>query len=143
MKKKLAVGAAIGVALLVLAHMHVVAQRYYPVVKIAMPDGLLYTALQDEIDERPACNQANERFLVPVKTACKDCRVLAARCERVSAGDAKPALLEDDSAYVVVAPGMRLGISGPEEAARANCDFLANDMLSRGYRNAACLAPRS
>ena len=140
--KKIGLCAALGAALAVLAHMHVVSQRYYPVVQVAMPDGLTFTALQDELDERPACNEANERFLLPVKTACKDCRVIAARCERVPTRDEESAFREHESGYVVIAPGMRLGIRGPEDAARANCDFLASDMLSRGYRDAACLPPR-
>ena len=51
----------------VLAHLHVVAQTYHPVVRLAAPDGLTYTALQDPTSERQACGEANERFIVPLR----------------------------------------------------------------------------
>ena len=65
-----------------LAHLHVVSQTYHPVVQLASPDGLVYTAVQDSKHERQECGAANDRFLAPVKQQCKDCRVVLARCER-------------------------------------------------------------
>src|SRR5918996_4831790 len=83
---KTARNAAIAVALigvsLWLAHMHVESQTYHPVVRLASPDGLVYTAVQDATHERQACGAANDRFLRPVKQGCKACEVVVARCER-------------------------------------------------------------
>src|SRR5207253_2436134 len=80
--------AAIALAMIaaggVLAYMHVASQVYYPVVRIASPDGVSYTALMDPTDDRRDCGAANERFLGPVKDQCKECKVVFARCERKS-----------------------------------------------------------
>jgi len=139
--KKLAIAAALAITAVALGHMHVVAQRYYPVVKVASPEGLTFIAVQDMTQQRRACGAANDRFLEPVKARCKDCRVIAARCERVVRGDEERALLEGRPlpGYLVVAPGLRLSISGPEGSAKANCEFIAGDMVKRGVHSAACV----
>ena len=58
-----------------LAHLHVASQTYYPVVRLTSPDGLVYTTVQDEVQERRACGAANDRFLKPIKdrTAGRAC----------------------------------------------------------------------
>jgi hypothetical protein len=142
--KKLAIAAVLGVAVAVLAHMHVAAQRYYPIVKVASPEGLTFIAVQDMRPQREACGEANRRFLEPVKARCKDCKVIAARCERAIDGEEERALLEGKQppGYLVVAPGLRLSISGPDGSARANCEYIARDMVRRGVVGAVCLPPR-
>ena len=69
--------------------------------------------------------------------------MVAARCERVVDGDEERALLEGKPlpGYLVVAPGLRLAIRGPEQSARANCEYIAGDMARRGVRGAACVPP--
>lgn len=143
--KKIIIAAVLVVAGTVLAHMHVVSQRYYPMVKIAAPEGLTYIAVQDATTERQACGNANDRFLVPIKASCKECKVVAARCERVVEGDEEIQLLEGkpNPNYLVVAPGLRLAISGPGASAKRDCDFIAKDMVSRGMTSAACVYPKA
>ena len=140
---KIAIAAVLCVAAAVLAHMHVISQRYYPIVKVEAPDGVVFVALQDMTQERRACGDANSRFLQPVKARCQDCKVIAARCERVVDGVEERALLEGRPlpGYLVVAPGLRLSITGPDRSARANCEYIAGDMLKRGVRSAACISP--
>jgi UDP-GlcNAc:undecaprenyl-phosphate GlcNAc-1-phosphate transferase len=65
-----------------LAHLHVATQSYIPVISVATPDGLIYTASFDPRAERRACADANKRFLEPVKVQCPGCEVVFARCER-------------------------------------------------------------
>lgn len=141
--KKIAIAAVLGIAGAVLAHMHVVSQRYYPMVKVTSPDGVTFIAVQDMTQERQACGEANSRFLEPVKARCKDCKVVAARCERVVDGDEERALLEGrpTPGYLVIGPGLRLAITGPAASARANCEYIAADMLKRGLRGAVCIPP--
>jgi hypothetical protein len=127
-----------------LAHLHVASQTYYPVVRLTSPDGLGYTTVQDEVQERRACGAANDRFLKPIKELCKTCQVVFARCERKLEGlEAALAGGAAVSHYTVFAPGLRIAIDGPVEAAKASCDFIAGDMVKRGQRSAACLYPRN
>jgi hypothetical protein len=126
-----------------LAHLHVASQTYYPVVRLASPDGLTYTTVQDEVQERRACGAANDRYLKPIKELCKTCQVVFARCERKLEG--LEAALAGNAAvphYTVFAPGLRIAVEGPVEAAKASCDFIAGDMVKRGLRSAACLYPK-
>jgi hypothetical protein len=126
-----------------LAHLHVASQTYHPVVRLASPDGLVYTTVQDEVHERRACGAANDRFLKPIKDLCKQCQVVFARCERKLEG--LEAALANGAAvphYQVFGPGLRIAIAGPAELAKPTCEFIAGDMVKRGLRSAACVYPR-
>ena len=126
-----------------LAHLHVASQTYRPIVRLASPDGLTYTTVQDEVSERRACGAANDRFLGPIKELCKQCQVVFARCERRLEG-LEAALAEGAAVphYQVYAPGLRIAIAGPSAAAKASCEYIAADMVKRGQRSAACVDPR-
>ena len=128
----------------VLAHLHVVAQTYHPVVRLAAPDGLVYTALQDPTSERQACGEANERFIVPLRQHCKDCKVMVARCERELDG-LERALYDGAPLPVhrVLSPGLRMAIAGPQGAAKSTCAFLASTLVKYGFPSAACVDPQA
>lgn len=128
----------------VLAHMHVVSQTYHPVTRVASPDGLVFTAVQNPTQERRKCGEANERFLGPIKQQCSQCKVVLARCER----ELEPfevLVFEGKAAtnYQVSAPGMRMAIAGPPELAKVGCEMIAGALLKGGHRSAVCLAPRA
>jgi hypothetical protein len=125
-----------------LAHMHVAAQIYHPVVQISSPDGLIFTALQDETTERRRCGELNDRFIKPVRGRCKECRVVYARCDRQLSGvEAALATGRPLPYYLVLSPGLRLAITGPGAPARQTCDFIASDLLKHEYRTAICVYP--
>ena len=125
-----------------LAHLHVVSQSYFPVVRLASPDGLVYTAVQDATHERQACGAANDRFLAPLRETCKDCKIVLARCEReldgmeLALSEHRPVPLP-----VVSGPGVRMSISGPGAPAEASCEHIATQMVRNGLRSAACVRP--
>ncbi len=125
-----------------LAHLHVVSQSYYPVVRLASPDGLVYTAVQDAKHERQACGAANDRFLAPLRETCKDCKIVLARCERELEG-LERALSEHRAVPrpVVSGPGVRMSIAGPVAPAKASCEQIATQMVRNGLRAAACVRP--
>jgi hypothetical protein len=128
----------------IVAHLHVESQIYHPVVQFSSPEGLSFTAVLKETRDRTACGDANERFLRPIKERCKQCRVVLARCERNLEGLERD--LMDGAAlaqHVIVGPGLRMAISGPAQAAKWSCDYLAADMVGRGLRRAACIPPRA
>jgi hypothetical protein len=125
-----------------LAHLHVESQTYHPVVQLASPEGLSFTAVLKETRDRAACGAANEKFLRPLKEQCKNCRVVMARCERNLEGLERA--LQDGAAtsyHVVVGPGLRMAISGPPQIAKWSCDYIAAEMTGKGIRRAACLPP--
>ena len=125
-----------------LAHLHVVSQSYFPVVRLASPDGLVYTAVQEAKHERQACGAANDRFLAPLRETCKDCKIVLARCERELEG-MELALSEHRAVPlpVVSGPGVRMAISGPGAPAKASCEQIATQMVRNGLRSAACVRP--
>jgi len=123
----------------VLAHLHVVAQRYYPVVRIESPEGLVFTAVHEATSERSLCAATNDRFLTPFKSMCSDCRVIAARCERELQG--MEAALNDGTSipyHRIFAPGLQVAIAGPAEEAGRSCDLIARGGFGQGVR---CVPP--
>jgi hypothetical protein len=125
-----------------LAHLHVTAQTYHPVVRMTSSDGLAYTVLLDPTAQRLACGEANRRFIQPVTAACKECEVVFARCERRLEG-LELALRRQDPIphYIVTSPGVRIAVIGPAPDARSRCDSIAGDVLRRGVRRALCVHP--
>jgi hypothetical protein len=131
----------LGAATVLIGHVHAVSQRYYPVVKVAAPDGVTFLALLAETSERPACSEANRRFLAPLKASCAQCEIVFARCEREL--DGVELALEADGPLpypVVRAAGLRLAIGGNAEAAQAACGFIALDVQRRRLGAASCEA---
>ena len=140
--KQVIIAALLIAAGAVLAHMHVVAQTYYPVVHVTTPEGLKYTAVFDRTDERRACGAKNDRFVAPFKAMCNECQVVLARCERELDG-LELALSEGKEVpyHRVFAPGLRVAISGPEAMAKLGCDTIARGLNERGMRSVACVHP--
>ncbi len=123
----------------VLAHLHVTAQSYYPVVRVSSPDGLVFTAVHEAMSERGECAAANERFLAPLKAMCSECRVVAARCER-ELPELEAALSDGKSIphHRIFAPGVQVAIVGPEQAASLSCTQIARSGGAQGLR---CVPP--
>jgi len=108
---------------------------YYPVARIASPEGLVYTAFSDLVRGREACAAANQRFLEPFRSDCPGCTVLSERCESREEG---MRLRVAESGPVVVSPGVALALSGPRELARATCELIARDLAKRGVERSRC-----
>ena len=140
--KQAIIAAALIAAGAFLAHLHVVAQTYYPVVHVTTPEGLEYTAVFDRTDERRACGAKNDRFIAPFKSMCKECQVVLARCERELDG-LELALTEgkDIPYHRIFAPGLRVAISGPAAMAKLGCDTIASGLAAQGLRSVACVYP--
>jgi len=120
------------------ANLHVGRQSYPPVIRVASPDVLIYTALFEPRPDWQACAEASRRFLDPVKERCVACEVVFARCERVS--DDLEAT-RDPREQWVAGPGMSITISGPDAAARRSCHLIALDVMRRGAGAASCMHP--
>lgn len=139
----IAVAVALVAAAVVLAQMYVAAQVYYPVVRLASADGLFVTAMHDQTSERRQCGEMNQRFVAPIRAYCKDCRVVYARCERQLEGEQEALYAGRSQLDLVLSPGLRMAISGPGRTARELCDFVAADLVKRGYRSAICIHPKA
>jgi hypothetical protein len=138
--KKLLIAAVLVGAASVLAYLHGNAQTYHPVVKIAAPDGVVYTAVLDATHDRPACGERSKRFLEPMRERCPACEVMLARCERELEG--MELAMELDlpiPLYVVTMAGARIAIAAEESIARLTCDYIAK----LGGQSAACIVPKT
>lgn len=126
----------------IVAHYHVANQSYYPVSKLTSAEGFSFVMVQDRAARREDCGKANDRFLEPIKVRCKMCDVVYARCERELNG-LEFALLSGDAVpmHVVVAPGMRMGMEGPRERVRKECERLAEILVQAGHKAASCVFP--
>jgi len=126
----------------VLARYHVANQHYFPVTKLASSDGYTFHMVQDRTDAREDCGKANDRFLAPLKTACSQCEVVYARCERELHGLELSLLMGDAvPAHVVIAPGVRLAMEGPAATLRRECEQMATELVKAGAHSAACVFP--
>ena len=126
----------------VLARYHVANQHYFPVSKLVSSDGYTFLLVQDRTAARDACGKANDRFLAPIKAACRQCTVAYARCERELHGLELSLLMGDAvPVHVVVAPGARLAMQGPPATLRRECEQMATQLVSAGARSAACVFP--
>jgi len=138
---KIGIGVALACAASFVAHMHVVAQTYYPTLRVQSPEGLTDVLVQDERSERRDCGAANDRFLERIKQGCKDCKILAARCSRTLEDPIEREVYERSEVKyaVVVAPGLRMAVLGPQPLADTSCMQIAAEAHRQGAKPAACL----
>jgi hypothetical protein len=128
----------------VFAHYRVATLTYYPTAKVELPGGFSFSVVQALQPDRAACGDANDRFLAPLAKTCKGCRVVYARCRREI--DGTDLLLMTETApsfYIVIAPGLRMRISGPSDQLSAVCESIAAQLVRTGRANATCLHPRN
>ena len=71
--------------------------------------------------------------------ACKDCKVVIARCERELHGFELDVHQGRVRYPVVKGPGVRMAIEGPQ--ALPACEQIATAMVRNGVRSAACVKP--
>lgn len=114
---------------------HVYGAAYYPVVRVATPEGLTFTAFSAQTRGRAECAAANERFLEPIRKDCPTCEVLSSACEGTSEGRRLRNALEDP---VVLSGGLSVAVAGPSALAVATCKHLASDLQKRGIAGSRC-----
>ena len=136
---KVGIGLALALAASFVAHMHVVAQTYYPTVRVEAPEGLTYVVVQDERAERRDCGAANERFLERIKQGCKDCKILVARCTRTLEEALERDVYQTMKYATVIAPGIRMAVVGPQPLANTNCMLIAEAAKKQGVSPATCV----
>ena len=127
----------------VFAHYWVATLTYYPTAKVALPGGFSFSVVQQSQPDRAACGEANERFLAPLASACKGCKVVYARCQRTIDGTDLLLMTESSpSFYTVIAPGLRMRMHGPADQLGAVCDGIAPQLVRSGRAKATCVPPR-
>jgi len=136
---KVGIGITLAAVASFVAHMHVVAQTYYPTVRVEAPEGLTYVLVQDERSERRECGAANERFLERIKHGCKDCKILVARCTRTLEEALERDVYQTMKYATVIAPGMRMAVVGPQPLANTSCMMIAEAAKKQGVTPATCI----
>lgn len=125
------------------AYVYDATRDYYPVVRIAAPQGLTFTALLDARSGLKACEAANAELIEPVARECKECRLVFAQCEDK---DGALELTRDvrDAArqYWVVSEGLRIAVAGADARAKASCEAVAAQLVDQGMRS-RCIHPRT
>ena len=138
------VGLLLVVAVSVIADLYVQSQVYYPVVHMTFPDGLSVSAVMTETGERRACGVTNDEFLAPFRHLCKECRIVAARCERELEGVDLALLRGEPLPYpTLTARDARVVFMGPAEVARMSCNVAAAAMAQKGFKYASCIPPQN
>ena len=117
-------------------------RTYIPVVRLRTTEGFFITAVQSRARDPRKCDEANERFLGPIRSRCPDCVVESVGCDgrlhgfeqALASGAAVPL-------YTVSARGIRLALVGPPGGAKASCEEIAGQMVVSGLPTAACVFP--
>src|SRR3954468_24446845 len=129
----------VGVSSLI-AHLYVQSQVYYPVIHVALPEGVSVAAVLAETKERKACGAANDRFLSPIKQQCKECKVISARCERELDGLDLALRQGDPIPYpMVIAKEARVAFMGPADLAKIGCGAGGATVGTKGFKAATCV----
>lgn len=143
MKQTIAAVLLMGTATLV-AHLYAGGRSYYPVVRVLSPEGLTFIAVHEPTAARADCGVVNERFLAPFKAMCRECQVIAARCERELQGT-EAALIDGHpmAHHRVLGPGLFVAIAGPHETAGFGCRDIVRQAASEGIDSVACVPPHA
>lgn len=124
----------------VIAHLYVQTQVYYPVVHMSFPEGLSIAAVLAETHERKACGETNNKFLMSFRQQCKECKIVAARCERELEGLDLALWQRAPLPYpTVAASDARVAFLGPADLAKITCAAAAASMIAKGFKSAVCI----
>jgi len=96
---------------------------YFPVARIAAPEGVTLSFLQDQAPSETDCQAANQRATAAMLANCKECSLAEARCV-----DTRPKELGQTAAGaqdMIAAKGLQILITAPPPAAHALCQSLA------------------
>lgn len=96
---------------------------YFPVARIAAPEGVALSFLQDQAQTEVDCQAANKRVTAVMLASCKECSLAEARCV-----DTRPKELGQTVAGpqdMIAAKGLQILITAPPVAAHALCQSLA------------------
>ena len=118
-------------------------RTYIPVVRLRTGNGFFVTAVQARTHERRQCDEANDRFLDPIRRGCPSCVVESVDCGNRLHGFEKA--LESGAAvplYTVAARGIRLALVGPPGGAKSSCEAIAVQMALGGVPAPACVFPQ-
>ena len=117
-------------------------QTYIPVVRLRTSDGFFITAVQDRTHDRRRCDEANERFLGPIRRGCPTCVVESTDCgERLHGFEKALASGAAVPLYTVAARGFRLALVGPPGGAKSSCEAIAVQVVRSGVPAASCVFP--
>ncbi len=113
---------------------------FYPVVRTSMPGGYSMASIRRPMT-KDACEQANTRFVAPIKSDCAECKVVYAGCD-VTLPATEKALLAGEAVgqYAVAAGTLHLLLTGPEAVTKPVCEQMVADLVKKGTA-AKCLAP--
>jgi hypothetical protein len=118
------------------------AAEYYPISRVATPEGYSLTAVQQSRSKRDACIDANRRFTDSITSNCAACRVEASQCKtRLSTAERAAAAGKAVKNYSVAAKGIRIVLSGSKDVVKTACEQIAGDTVRRGISGAACVNP--
>ena len=97
---------------------------YWPVARVAAPEGVVLSFLQDQVKTEADCQAANKRVTATMLANCKECSLAEASCPGEAPKELAPggSLSQD----VVAAKGLKILIAAPPVAAHALCHSLAS-----------------
>jgi hypothetical protein len=140
--KQLIVAAVLIIAGVAGAYFYLRTTTYYPVVRLAAPEGYTVTVVQGPVANRERCDFVNRAFTNPLQKSCPACKLEFAHCE-TTLTDAERALVSGEplADYAVGAAGIRMLLTGPASAVKTACEQIAVDMVRAGTQSAACAYP--
>lgn len=100
----------------------------YPVARIAAPDGITLSFLQERVKSAEDCQAANQRVTTAMLATCHECSLAEARC--VGEAPAELSTATAGSQDMVSAKGLRILINAPPSAAHALCQSLATGIAA-------------
>jgi hypothetical protein len=101
---------------------------YFPVARIAAPEGVALSFLQNQVRTEGDCQAANQRVTATMLASCKECSLAEARCAGEppkELGSSAPGPQD-----MIVARNLRILITAPPAAAHALCQSLASGIAA-------------
>lgn len=101
---------------------------YFPIARVAAPEGVMLSFLQDQVKTEADCQAANQRVTATMLANCKECSLAETRC----AGEAAKELgqTHPGNQDMIAAKGLRILITAPPAAAHALCHSLATGIAA-------------
>lgn len=116
--------------------------NFTPLVRVRTTNGLFITLVQKQISSHERCDAAVDVLVKEFGKQCPQCVVESTECAvKLDGIDSALARRESVPLYVVAADELRIGILGPPESVRSQCEGMASSMVRNGVSSAICVPP--
>lgn len=133
---------AVSIAVLsVAAMLWVNSERYYPLVRVAMPDQSVLVFIDTPWTDQKKCQDANQKVISALRANCAQCQIADSCAKQMDPSWQKALAGQAINSHVVHSGTLRIVVSAGH-ASKQTCTVMAEQITRDKKQTARCVSPQ-